>query len=416
MRIELITIGGELLLGFTIDTNAAYLARVLAELGIEVVRRTTVGDDPAMIATAVAEALDRTGGVITTGGLGPTADDLTKPAIAALFGRGMRVDRTIVDSLRDRWRARGLPGELPRSNEQQALIPEGARILVNRHGSAPGIWLEDDRGRWVAMLPGVPREMRGMLGDELIPLLRERAGEATVVRSRTLRTAGVAESALADLLGDLAGGPPGFPLAYIPAPEGVDLRITIRGRTVADSDVALSDAVARLRDRVGRFIYGEDEADLAGIVLERARTLGVRIAVAESCTGGLLAARLTAVPGASDVFLGGIVAYDDTVKRNLLGVGEDMLRAHGAVSEPVASAMASGVRRAIGAEIGVAITGIAGPSGGTPEKPVGTVFIALDVGNGPRAWRRHYLGDRDEIRRRSAQVAMDFLRREIGEA
>jgi nicotinamide-nucleotide amidase len=416
MRIELITIGGELLLGFTIDTNAAHLARVLAELGIEVVRRTTVGDEPAMIATAVAEALDRTGGVITTGGLGPTADDLTKPAIAALFGRGMRVDRTIVDSLRDRWRARGLPGELPRSNEQQALIPEGARILVNRHGSAPGIWLEDDRGRWVAMLPGVPREMRGMLGDELIPLLRERAREATVVRSRTLRTAGVAESALADLLGDLAGGPPGFPLAYIPAPEGVDLRITIRGRTVADSDVALSDAVARLRDRVGRFIYGEDEADLAGIVLERARTLGMRIAVAESCTGGLLAARLTAVPGASDVFLGGIVAYDDTVKRNLLGVAEDMLRAHGAVSEPVASAMASGVRRAIDAEIGVAITGIAGPAGGTPEKPVGTVFIALDVGNGPRAWRRHYLGDRDEIRRRSAQVAMDFLRREIGEA
>ena len=416
MRIELITIGGELLLGFTIDTNAAYLARVLAELGIEVVRRTTVGDEPAMIAAAVAEALDRTGGVITTGGLGPTADDLTKPAIAALFGRGMRVDRTIVDSLRERWHARGLPGELPRSNEQQALIPEGARILVNRHGSAPGIWLEDDRGRWVAMLPGVPREMRGMLGDELIPLLRERAGEATVVRSRTLRTAGVAESALADLLGDLAGGPPGFPLAYIPAPEGVDLRITIRGHTVADSDVALSDAVARLRDRVGRFIYGEDEADLAGIVLERARTLGVRIAVAESCTGGLLAARLTAVPGASDVFLGGIVAYDDTVKRDLLGVAEDMLRAHGAVSEPVARAMASGVRRAIGAEIGVAITGIAGPSGGTPEKPVGTVFIALDVGNGPRAWRRHYLGDRDEIRRRSAQVAMDFLRREIGEA
>jgi len=413
MRIELITIGSELLLGFTIDTNAAHLARTLADLGIEIGRRATVGDEPEEIAAAVREALDRTGAVITTGGLGPTADDLTKPAIAALFGRGLRRDEAIVEALRARWRARGLPGELPHSNEQQALIPEGARVLVNRHGSAPGIWLEDKRGRWVAMLPGVPREMRGMLADELLPILRTRAGSSAVVRSRTLRTAGVAESALADHLGDLAGGLPDLPLAYIPNPEGVDLRVTVRGRSAADADRALSDAAARFRERIGRFIYGEDQADLAAIVLDAARSAGKRIAAAESCTGGLLAARLTAVPGSSDVFLGGVVAYDNSVKRDLLGVPEAQLQEHGAVSEPVARAMASGVRRVVGSEVGVSITGIAGPSGGTPEKPVGTVFIAVDVDGRVRAWRRHYLGDRDEIRRRTAQVALDFVRREL---
>ena len=413
MRIELITIGSELLLGVTIDTNAAHLARTLADLGIEIGRRTTVGDEPAEIASAVRDALDRTGAVITTGGLGPTGDDLTKPAIATLFGRGMRLHPEIVEALRQRWRARGLPGELPRSNEQQALIPEGARILVNRHGSAPGIWLEDERGRWVVMLPGVPREMRGMLADELLPILELRTGRASVVRSKTLRTAGIAESALVDHLGDLAGGFPDLPLAYIPAPEGVDLRITSRNHPADETDALLRDATARLRERIGRFVYGEDDADLAAIVLDSARAAGKRIALAESCTGGLAAARLTSIPGSSDVFLGGVVAYDNAVKRDVLGVPDTMLREHGAVSEPVVRAMASGVRRVIGAELGVSITGIAGPGGGSPEKPVGTVFIGLDLEGRVTAWRRHYLGDRDEIRRRTAQVALDFARREL---
>ncbi|HUF25449.1 MAG TPA: competence/damage-inducible protein A [Gemmatimonadaceae bacterium] len=413
MRLELITIGGELLLGFTIDTNAAHLARTLAEIGIEVVRRTTVGDEPESIASAVSDALDRTGAAITTGGLGPTSDDLTKPAIAALFGRGMRRDEAILGALRERWRARGLPGELPRSNEQQALIPDRARILVNRHGSAPGIWLEDDAGRWVAMLPGVPREMRGMLDDELLPMLRERAGRGVVVRSRTLRTAGVAESALADHLGDLAGGLPALPLAYLPAPEGVDLRLTVRAMAGEEADRVLADAVSRIRDRVGRFVYGEDDDDLAAIVLDLARRRNLHIAVAESCTGGLLGTRLTAVPGASDAFWGGVIAYDDSAKKRLLAVPSALLDSHGAVSAPVALAMASGARQALGTEVAVSVTGIAGPTGGTAEKPVGTVYIAVDVDGRAEAWHRHYLGDRDEIRRRSAQVALDFLRRAL---
>ena len=412
MRIEVITIGGELLLGFTIDTNAAHLARELGELGVEVVRRTTVGDEAAEIAAAVREALDRTGAVITTGGLGPTADDLTKQAIAALFGRGMYRDASIVDALRERWRSRGLPGALPRANEQQAMIPDGARILVNRHGSAPGIWLEDDAGRWVAMLPGVPREMRGMLADEVIPLLRERAGDV-VVRSRTIRTAGIAESALADLLAELAAGLPNLPLAYLPNAEGVDLRITARGLRATEADRLLEEAAATLLERVGRFVYGAGEDDLAAIVLQRCRERSLRLAVGESCTGGLLGARLTTVPGSSDVFLGGIIAYDDSVKRNLLAVPEMILREHGAVSEPVVRAMASGARATLGADIGVGITGIAGPGGGTAAKPVGTVYIGVDLGGEVSAWKRHFLGDRDEIRRRTAQTALDFVRRAV---
>jgi nicotinamide-nucleotide amidase len=206
MRIEIVTIGDELLLGFTIDTNAAHLARELAALGAGIVRRTTVGDEASDIADGVRDALDRSGAVITTGGLGPTSDDRTKESIAVLFGRRMVLDEEILANLERRWASR-FTGPLPASNRQQAMVPEGARILVNRHGSAPGIWLEDERGRWVAMLPGVPREMRGMLGDELLPLLRDRVGvAATVVRSATLRTTAIAESALADRLGDLARG------------------------------------------------------------------------------------------------------------------------------------------------------------------------------------------------------------------
>ena len=419
MRIEICTIGDELLLGYTIDTNGAHLARELAALGVSVVRRTTVGDGADEIATAVRDALDRTGAVITTGGLGPTADDLTKPAIAELFGRGMRMDEEYLAALEQRWLAR-VGRAMPASNRQQAMLPEGARTLVNRHGTAPGVWLEDGRGRWVAMLPGVPREMRGMLADELLPLLRERRRAAApdadppVVRARTLRTTSVAESALADRLGDLARGVDGLSLAYLPGREGTDLRLVARDRPAADADAALAAAAARVRERVGEFVYGDDDTDLAAVVLDACRRRGLTIAVGESCTGGLLGARLTSVPGSSDVVLGGVIAYSNAVKTAELGVPEAMIAEHGAVSEPVARQMASGARARLGAGIGVGITGVAGPGGGTPEKPVGTVWVAVDVeGAEPRAVRNPFVGDRDEIRFRAAQFALDLVRRAV---
>jgi nicotinamide-nucleotide amidase len=413
LRVEVITIGDELLLGFTIDTNAAYLARELAAIGIEIVRRSTVGDTAGAIAAAVGEALDRTGAVITTGGLGPTSDDLTKPSIAALFGRAMRLDEAILAQLAERWTRRGLPLPLPAPNRQQAMIPDGARILVNRHGSAPGIWLEDERHRWVAMLPGVPREMRGMLGDELLPVLRTRHGgsSAGVVRSRTLRTTGIAESALAERLGDLAGGIDGMPLAYLPGVDGVDLRLTARGVAADRAESALAAGEAALRDRIGgQYVYGVEDQDLAGIVLDLCRSRRLRIAVAESCTGGLLGGRLTAIPGSSDVFWGGVIAYDNSVKTDVLGVDATVLARSGAVSNEVADQMAAGVRARLGTEIGVAITGIAGPGGGTPEKPVGTVSIGWSGAVDRRSVQTRLFGDRDEVRHRATQAALNGLR------
>jgi len=414
MNVEIVTIGDELLLGFTVDTNAVYIARELAALGVQVVRRATVGDGAAEIAGAVRDALDRTGAVITTGGLGPTSDDLTKPAIAALFGRTLSLDVDVVARLERIWAERGRPGALPATNLQQAMIPDGARVLQNRHGTAPGIWLEDERGRWVAMFPGVPRELRGMVSDELLPLLRDRAGPARrVVRSRTVRTTGIAESQLAVQLDDLARGFPGLPLAYLPGVDGVDLRLTARDMAPDEADAALAAGAERLRSCVGRYAYGEGSDDLAAVVLDACRAQGLRVGVAESCTGGMLGARLTAIPGSSDVVEGGVIAYSNAVKQALLGVRERDLREHGAVSEPVARQMAAGVRERLGVEIGIGITGVAGPGGGTPDKPVGTVWTAVDVAGTARALRTVFIGDRDEIRRRAAQGALDMVRRAL---
>jgi nicotinamide-nucleotide amidase len=415
LQVELITIGDELLLGFTIDTNAAHIARTLAASGVEIVRRTTVGDEAQEIARAVREALERTGAVITTGGLGPTSDDLTKPAIAAIFGREMKLDETIATKLEERWRARFPTSRFPATNRTQAEIPEGAQILTNRHGTAPGIWLEDEKGRWVAMMPGVPREMRGMLAEELLPAIKARAkGEESVVLSGTLRTTGIAESAIAELLGPnfLGPGDSSLPLAYLPGVAGVDLRVTAKGLPRDRAEKLVSEAIVKLRSRVTPYVYGEDDADLAAVVLENCRASGFTLAVAESCTGGLLGERLTSIPGSSDVFLGGVIAYHNDVKRSLLGVRDKDIAQFGAVSEEVALQMASGVRERLGAGVGVSVTGIAGPSGGTAEKPVGLVWIAVHASE-LKARRFHVGGDRAEIRQRAAQAALEMVRRAL---
>lgn len=413
--VEVITIGDELLLGFTIDTNAAHLARELSSIGVAVRRRATVGDQASEIVSAVREALDRTGGVITTGGLGPTSDDLTKPAIASLFNRGMQLDEDHLAWMEERWMQR-FHRRMPESNRAQAMMPEGAHKLVNNHGSAPGIWLEDERGRWVAMLPGVPREMRGMLSDTLIPRLCERmavSAESAVIRSHTLRTTGIAESLLADRIDPVRDTLGEVTLAYLPAPDGVDLRLTVRGLNASHADAALESAASVLRSRVGPGIYAEGDLDMPAVVLALCRERRLTIAVAESCTGGLLGARLTSIPGSSDVVVGGVIAYSNDVKRQLLGVKEHDLDKFGAVSEPVARQMAEAVRHRLDASIGIAITGVAGPSGGTPEKPVGSVWIAAALANGTEARLLRLIGDREEIRRRATQSALELVRRAV---
>lgn len=416
MNVEIVTIGDELLLGFTVDTNAAYLARRFGEIGVAIPRRATVGDNASAIADAVRAALDRTGAVITTGGLGPTSDDLTKPAIAEMFGREMYREEAVADAIRTRWARLKRTGKIPESNFTQAMIPRGAEILPNEHGTAPGLWLEDERGRWVAMLPGVPREMREMLENAVIPRVAARrpANETEVViHSRTIRTTGIPESTLFDRLGPLSTSVEGLSPAYLPGVEGVDVRLTSQGRTAPEADSILDKAAAEIRNALGAYAYGEDNDDLARKVLDVCRSRGLKLAVAESCTGGLLGERITAIPGSSDVFVGGVIAYDNAVKVSLLGVPTALIDRHGAVSGEVAAAMAKGVVDSLGADIGVAITGVAGPGGGTKEKPVGLVWIAIaGVINECRQLR--LFGDRREVRQRAAQAALDMVRRGLG--
>jgi len=408
VKLEVVTIGTELLLGQILDTNAAELGRGLAAAGVEVVRHSSVADRPEAIRAAVAEALERTGFVITTGGLGPTRDDMTKREVAALFGKALELDAAVLRSLEERFRRLGRP--MPVVNRTQAEVPDGATVLPNPRGTAPGLWVEDTRGRVVVMLPGVPSEMRGLLAEEVLPRLAARTS-GTVVRSRTVRTTGIAESALAERVGAIEDAIAPLTLAYLPSAEGVDLRVTAWGLRADDADRRLAEATAQLRERAGEHCYGEDGTDLAATVLAQLRRRGARLAVAESCTGGLLGARITAVPGASDVFVGGVIAYDDAVKTAALSVPDELVRIQGAVSEEVVVAMALGAQQRFAAEAALAITGIAGPTGGTAEKPVGTVWIAARYGTDARALKRVFPGDRNEIRARSAQAALDLLRR-----
>jgi nicotinamide-nucleotide amidase len=407
VKLELLTIGTELVLGQTIDTNAAELGRALAAAGVEVVRHTSVADRPELIRAAVTDALDRTGFVITTGGLGPTRDDMTKREVAAVFGKALQLDETVLRSLEDRFRRLGRP--MPAVNRTQAEVPAGATVLPNPRGTAPGLWVED-QGRVVVMLPGVPSEMRGLLAEEVLPRLAAR-GAGLVVRSRSVRTTGIAESALAERVGAIEESIAPLTLAYLPSTEGVELRVTAWGLREDEAERRLSQVAAMLRERAGEHAYGSDGADLAAVVLDLLRARQARLVVAESCTGGLLGARITTVPGASSVFIGGVVAYDDVVKSGMLDVPPELLEQFGAVSEQVVSAMAEGVQRQFAVDAALAITGIAGPTGGTADKPVGTVWLAARVGARARTLKRIFPGDRGEIRARAAQAALDLLRR-----
>ncbi|MGH7700419.1 MAG: CinA family nicotinamide mononucleotide deamidase-related protein, partial [Gemmatimonadales bacterium] len=359
---------------------------------------------------AVADALERTGFVVTTGGLGPTRDDLTKRAVAELLGRRLVLDEGALRALEARFRRFGR-SPMPAANRSQAEVPEGAAVLPNPRGTAPGLWLDDDRGRTVIMLPGVPAEMRGLLAAEVLPrLVRRGVGGGTVVVSRTLRTTGVPESALAQRVSGIEDEIAPLTLAYLPSADGVDLRITAWALEPAEAERRLAAAAASLAARLGDHCYGTEPADLAAIVLERLRSRGgLRLAVAESCTGGMLSQRITAVPGASDVFVGAIVAYADAVKRDQLGVPGETLAAHGAVSEATVRAMAEGACRVFAVPCALAVTGIAGPTGGSADKPVGTVWLAARAEGEIRAVHRVFPGDRGEIRARSAQAALDLL-------
>lgn len=405
MDLEIVAIGNELLLGFTVDTNAAELGQALAAIGVRVTRRTTVGDDPGGIRSAVAEALARTRAVLTTGGLGPTRDDVSKRVIADLYGWPSRFHDDIWAALVERFRRLGR--EPAPANRSQAEVPEGAVPLPNRWGTAPGLWFDGPPGL-VIMLPGVPNEMRKLLAHEVIPRLAARSG-GHVVRSRTLRTSSIPESTLAARIGDVEDAIAPISLAYLPGVRGVDLRLTAWDADPDAADGQLAAAAERLRAAAGDVVYAEGDADLAMVVLDALRGRGDTLAVGESCTGGLVGARITAIPGSSDLFLGGVVSYSNASKTALLGVPAGLIERHGAVSTQVAAALARGAADRFGASVAIGVTGIAGPGGGSEEKPVGTVCFGWLVRGREDVARTVFPGSREEIRERAAQYALHRL-------
>lgn len=409
MRAEIISVGTELLLGQIVDTNAAYLSSLLPDLGIDLHYRVTVGDNSQRLAAALRKALSRSDIVFTIGGLGPTQDDLTKETVAQVVGDPMQLHEESADHMRSFFAARGL--KMPVSNLKQAMVPTRGRVLPNPLGTAPGGAFETGDGRAIVVLPGPPREFVPMVDERVVPYLRERIGEnSCIIRSRVLKIAGLGESSVEDRVKHLLNST-NPTLAPYASPGEVHLRITAKAAGESKADKLIDEMDRQVTEVLGEnVVFGRDRETLEGIVVEKLMRRGLTLAIAESCTGGLIADRITDVPGCSAVFLAGVVSYSNSAKARLLEVPEQLIIEHGAVSEPVAAAMAEGARKATGAGIGVSTTGIAGPSGATPEKPVGLVYIGLSSDNGNVVQRYQFGGTRRDVKQRAAQAALEMLR------
>ena len=417
MQAEIVSVGTELLLGQIVDTNAAHLSRVLSGLGIDLYRRTTVGDNEARIVEAVRAAFESSDIVITIGGLGPTQDDLTKETVAKTLGIELLLDEEAAERIRKFFESRKL--QMVESNLKQALKPASGRTIPNPVGTAPGAIFEKD-GKAVICLPGPPVELIPMVTETVEPYLREKRGpSAGTIKSRILHTAGIGESAMEQMVKDLlrSANPTVAPLACMGEAQ---LRITAKACDEATADAMIAEVETKLKERLGSYIYGVDDETLEQAIVRALIERGLTIGIAESCTGGLIADRITNAPGSSTAFLAGVTSYSNKSKVELLGVSEEILNRYGAVSSPVAEAMALGVRRAAGADIGLGVTGIAGPGGGTPQKPVGLVYIGLSRKEDahPAAERTYsqeftFSGDRRFIKRRASQAALTMLRNEL---
>jgi len=409
MKAEVITIGDELLLGFTVDTNSAFIARQLSGLGFEVAYKTTVGDSLDSMEEAFRLALRRVQVVVTTGGLGPTDDDLTKRAIVKVFKRNLIFHEDILEKIKERFAARGM--EMPALSQNQALQPQGATFFTNALGSAVGICLSE-QGKIFISLPGVPIEMRRIMTDEVIPYL-SKLNLRRSLKVITLRTTGIGESHVFEKISDGLKFEPGVKLAYLPGYGAVDLRVIASADTPDDAEQKAQALVRHLEKRIGHYIFGHDNDTLEGVVGQLLKDNDRTLSVAESCTAGQLGMTVTAVPGSSGWFKGGVIAYDNEVKIRQLGVSEEILAAHGAVSQECVLAMAAGARSLFKTDFALAITGIAGPDGGTTDKPVGTTWIGLASARENYA-RLFVLGrDREINRTRAVNCALELLRREI---
>ncbi len=407
MHAEILSIGTEIVLGKTVDTNSAFLSRELVFLGAEVRFHTSVGDDVESLKRIVDQAFERSDVTVATGGLGPTRDDVTREAVAASLGVPLVLDESTLEEIRERFRRHGIP--LTENNRLQALFPRSATILPNRLGSAPGFSVERE-GRVVYCLPGVPFEMERMFHESVAPDVRWRFPRATSIRTRRLHVVGLVESKVDELVRDLMD-PARNPTVAITVSGGiVTLHLLARSASEEEGDRLLDHLEREARSRLGDRVFGKDGDTLEAVVVRRLAGLRKTLAIAESCTGGLISSFVTAVPGASDVLLEGCVTYSDEAKVRTLGVPADSIRAHGAVSGLVAAAMAEGVAQRAGASIGVGVTGIAGPGGGTPAKPVGLVYVAVTSAGETEVRELRLGGDRARIRERAARIALDMVR------
>jgi nicotinamide-nucleotide amidase len=410
-RAAVLAVGSEMLTPSRIDTNSLFITEQLNLLGIDVAVKGVVGDDRDELAAALRAVLARVDLVVCSGGLGPTDDDVTRDVVAAVFGRPLAEDERITERIAARFAARGIP--MPAINRRQAMVPAGARVLENTNGTAPGLWL-DENDRVVLLLPGPPRELKPMLARLVEGPLKERASGLSLVR-RILRITGRTEShteeAVQPLYGEWARATVPISATILASLGQIELHLSARAPSRGEAEAALAAASLQVVERLGTDVYSRDGQSMEQVVGELLAERGFRIAVAESCTGGLIASRLTDVPGSSRYVDRGVVAYANEAKIELLGVPRALIEEHGAVSEAVAVAMAEGIRTRAATDVGVGVTGVAGPGGGTPEKPVGTVAVAAVTPDVKRSRVFRFIGDRELVKFQASQAALDMVRR-----
>jgi len=417
MKAAFLAVGSELLGTDRVDTNSLRLTEVLERFGVALERKAVIGDDEREIADEIRRLLDKVDLVLISGGLGPTADDVTRSAAARALDRKLVMDEEVVDRIRHLFESHGL--RMPESNRRQAEVIEGAEVIPNRRGTAPGLRIETAEDRTVFLLPGPPNELEGMIGSHLEPWLAEHT-EGGRRERRTLKVASLPESEVEERIRPAYDEFGRETLSILAQPGEIRVRFWAEGGE-EERKRRLEAVERRVRELVGSAVFaGSEGEELEAVVGELLRKAGRRVATAESCTGGLVAERFTRVAGSSDYFLGAAVTYTDRLKQDLLGVPEELLRQHGAVSEPVARSMARGVRERLGADYGIGITGIAGPGGGSADKPVGTVHIAVagpgedgDAADDVVHRRVRFPGDRERVRHQSGQLALEMLRRRL---
>jgi nicotinamide-nucleotide amidase len=409
---KVISIGDEILIGQIVNTNSAYINNKLYLNGIKPVKVVTIGDNEKDLLDELDDSMKNFDITLITGGLGPTHDDITKPILVKYFDDKLVLSEEILTHVKKFFAKRNL--EMPETNIEQAMVPAKAEIIWNHNGTAPGIWIEKD-GRVFAAMPGVPFEMKAMIDDDILPKLKNKfSGRLDyILKSKTLLTTGIGESLLFEKIGDINGIIGKNSMAFLPSPLGVRLRIDVKADNLSKAEKEIEIIEDKLRAKIGNFIYGENDDVLEAVVGRMLKERNLTLAAAESCTGGLLSVRITDIPGSSDYYIGGVCAYSNKIKSGVLGVSETTLENHGAVSENTAMEMASGIRLLFGSSIGISVTGIAGPGGGTDEKPVGLTYIGYSDEKQCFAVKWNFGDNRERNRTRTVQACLNLLRNEL---